>query len=177
MYRETKKAPPMRKPYQEIAKAENAVEALLLAEQIKQLQRQNRKLSDDDARRYLKAEQYRLNTERRAAAEQAQAERLAQERREYDKDRELERLMAEVERLNSVQPNATPVAAETGKKARMMDRVNQVIENYIASRSGVRLAGEGLATALGAGLLYEYMDPEEVVQDPAAARQYQGSLN
>ena len=167
----------MRKPYQEIAKAENAVEALLLAEQIKQLQRQNRKLSDDDARRYLKAEQYRLNTERRAAAEQMQAERLAQERREYDKDRELERLLAEVERLNSVQHNATPVATEAGKKARMMDRVNQVIENYIANRSGVRLAGEGLATALGAGLLYEYIDPEEVVQDPAAARQYQGSLN
>ena len=167
----------MRKPYQEIAKAENAVEALLLAEQIKQLQRQNRKLSDDDARRYLKAEQYRLNTERRAAAEQMQAERLAQERREYDKDRELERLLAEVERLNSVQPNATPVATEAGKKARMMDRVNQVIENYIANRSGVRLAGEGLATALGAGLLYEYIDPEEVVEDPAATRQYQGSLN
>ena len=177
MYRETKKAPPMRKPYQEIAKAEDAVEALLLAEQIKQLQRQNRKLSDDDARRYLKAEQYRLNTERRAAAEQMQADRIAQERRESDKDRELERLMAEVERLNSVQPDAAPVATESGKKARMMDRVNQVIENYIASRSGVRLAGEGLATALGAGLLYEYMDPEEVVQDPAAARQYQGSLN
>lgn len=174
----------MRKPYQEIAKAENAVEALLLAEQIKQLQRQNRKLSDDDARRYLKAEQYRLNTERRAAAEQMQADRIAQERRESDKDRELERLMSEneqlveaVARLNSIQPDAAPVAAEAGKKARMMDRVNQVIENYIASRSGVRLAGEGLATALGAGLLYEYMDPEEVVQDPAAARQYQGSLN
>ena len=86
MYRETKKAlMPMRKPYQEIAKAENAVEALLLAEQIKQLQRQNRKLSDDDARRYLKAEQYRLNTERRAAAEQMQADRIAQERRESTK--------------------------------------------------------------------------------------------
>lgn len=167
----------MGKPYQEIAKAENALEALLLAEQIKQLQRQNRKLSDDDARRYLKAEQYRLNTDRRAAAEQAQADRLAQERREYDKDRELERLMAEVERLNSVQPNVTPVATETGKKARMMDRVNQVIENYIANRSGVRLAGEGLATALGAGLLYEYIDPEEVVEDPAATRQLQGTLN
>ena len=163
----------MRKPYQEIAKAEDAVKALLLAEQIKQLQRQNRKLSDDDARRYLKAEQYRLNTERRAAAEQAQAERLAQERREYDKDRLIEELLV----LNSAKPEPAPAATEPGKKARMMDRVNQVIENYIANRSGVRLAGEGLATALGAGLLYEYIDPEEVVEDPAATRQYQGSLN
>ena len=89
----------MRKPYLEIAKAENAVEALLLAEPLKQISARTEKLSDDDARRYLKAEQYRLNNKRGAAAEQMQADRIAQERRESDKDRELERLMAEVERL------------------------------------------------------------------------------
>lgn len=159
----------------ELKKAQQVAEVLAAEAQMQQLKRQG--MSDTEALKFIRSEGYRMNTERRAAAEQMQADRIAQERREYDKDRELERLIAEVERLNSVQPNATPVAAETGKKARMMDRVNQVLENYIASRSGVRLAGEGLATTLGAGLLYEYIDPEEVVEDPAATRQYQGSLN
>lgn len=166
----------------ELKKAQQVAEVLAAEAQMQQLKRQG--MSDTEALKFIRSEGYRMNTERRAAAEQMQADRIAQERRESDKDRELERLMSEneqlveaVARLNSIQPDAAPVAAEAGKKARMMDRVNQVLENYIASRSGVRLAGEGLATALGAGLLYEYMDPEEVVQDPAAARQYQGSLN
>lgn len=159
----------------ELKKAQQVAEVLAAEAQMQQLMRQG--MSDAEALKFIRSEGYRMNQERRAAAEQMQADRIAQERRESDKDRELERLMAEVERLNSVQPAAAPAASEAGKKARMMDRVNQVIENYIANRSGVRLAGEGLATALGAGLLYEYMDPEEVVQDPAAARQYQGSLN
>ena len=180
----------------ELKKAQQVAEVLAAEAQMQQLKRQG--MSDAEALKFIRSERYRMNQERKAAAEQMQADRIAQEQREYDKDRELERLMAdriaqeqrehdkdrelerlitEVERLNSVQPDAAPVATEHGKKARIMDRVNQVIENYIANRSGVRLAGEGLATALGAGVLYEFIDPEEVVQDPAAARQYQGSLN
>jgi hypothetical protein len=72
------------------------------------------------------------------------------------------------------QPKSSPIDP---KSANAIDKINEILEGYIASRSGMRLAGEGLATGLAAGLLYEYMDPEEVVQDPAAARQYQGSLN
>ena len=159
----------------ELKKAQQVAEVLAAEAQMQQLKRQG--MSDAEALKFIRSERYRMNQDRRAAAEQMQADRIAQEQREYDKDRELERLITEVERLNSVQPEAAPAATEPGKKARMMDRVNQVIENYIANRSGVRLAGEGLATALGAGVLYEFIDPEEVVQDPAAARQYQGSLN
>ena len=73
--------------------------------------------------------------------------------------------------------NQPKSSAINPKRTSVADRVNEFIEDYIGKRSGMRLAGEVLASALGAGLLYEYMDPEEVVQDPAAARQYQGSLN
>lgn len=240
MFRETKKAPPMRQPYQEIAKAENALEALRVAEQVKALQRQNRKLSDDDARRHLKAEQYRMNMDRRAAAEQAQAERLAQERREYDKDRLIEELLllksakpeaapvgleqrlgsAQLNRLirgeqemnqrinaelvmrelqlegmvepllKEMQAQGTPVTKETkvrliqrlGKMLgqdleKQIGRANTGVQDYVKNQGVLRLAGQGLlAAGLGLGA-YEYMDPEDVVEDPATSRQLQGTLN
>ena len=60
---------------------------------------------------------------------------------------------------------------------KQVSRANTGIQNYVKDQGALRLAGQALlASGLGLGV-YEYMDPEEVVEDPAATRQYQGSLN
>ena len=92
--------------------------------------------------------------------------------------------------LKELQAQGTPVTKETkvrliqrlgemlGKDfEKQVSRANTGIQNYVKDQGALRLAGQALlASGLGLGV-YEYMDPEEVVEDPAATRQYQGSLN
>ena len=92
--------------------------------------------------------------------------------------------------LKEMQAQGTPVTKET--KVRLIQRLGEMlgqdlekqigrantgVQDYVKNQGVLRLAGQGLlAAGLGLGA-YEYMDPEDVVEDPATSRQLQGTLN